>query len=296
LIEFFADNEKFGSSLTGGNGLASTLYVPGKKGSVQLRVSYNGKGNFAGTEWSGTLPVKGIHTALTLLVQGFAVQGDNIVVKATIKDSSGNPMRSAMLSFTVVAGNRRVDQTLMTDSEGSASLLFNVVSTNTIKVDVVYPGDLRYDESQATATVLVFNPLLLSAIVAAIIGGSILGIFGFMRFKLKLDPLTLIREGFERLLLSTGQTKPAVSQVARDGLEHCTTCGAPMSDWETSCRMCGSRREGLEGQPDLLEKVYSYIVEHSGVISLREAASELGVTPEQVKQATERLKRQGRLE
>jgi Mn-dependent DtxR family transcriptional regulator len=46
----------------------------------------------------------------------------------------------------------------------------------------------------------------------------------------------------------------------------------------------------------LLEKVYSYIVEHSGVISLREAASELGVTPEQVKQATERLKRQGRLE
>jgi protocatechuate 3,4-dioxygenase beta subunit len=294
-VEFYADAQKFGSSLTNENGVASTLYISGSKGSTQLRITYEGKGNFAGTEWSETLTVEPIRTTLTLFVQSFAIQGDHIVFKAAIKDSAGNPIQSATLNFTVMAGNNRIGQTLMTDSEGSASLPFNVVSTDTIRIEVMYPGDLRYDESRASASVMVFNPLLLGGVVAAIIGASILGILGFMKFKLKLDPLASIRGRLGRRLRQTPQTKPVVSTVVGEGVGRCTNCGSPMSEAETFCRTCGSRRERLATETDLEEKIYSYIVEHSGVISLRQAATDLGLTPDQVKEVAERLKREGRL-
>jgi len=45
----------------------------------------------------------------------------------------------------------------------------------------------------------------------------------------------------------------------------------------------------------LIDKVYSYIVEHAGVISLKQAAGDLGITPQELKEVTERLKQQGRL-
>jgi protocatechuate 3,4-dioxygenase beta subunit len=295
MVDFYADTQKFGSSLTNEDGVASTLYIPGSKGSTQLRITYEGEGNFAGTKWSETLTIEPIRTTLTLFVQSFAIQGDHIVLKATIKDSAGTPIQSATLNFTVMAGNNRIGQTLMTDSEGSASLPFDVVSTDTIKIDVLYPGDPRYGESRASATIMVFNSLLLGGVVTAIIGASILGILGFMKFKLKLDPVSAIRGRFGRRLPQRPPTKPIVSAAVAGGIGHCTNCGSPMSESEAFCRTCGSRRERLATETDLEEKVYSYIVEHSGVISLRQAATDLGLTPDQVKEMAEKLKREGRL-
>jgi len=57
-----------------------------------------------------------------------------------------------------VAGGSRIDQAVMTDSEGSASVPFRVITTGTIAVDVVYAGDMRYEGSRATASMMVFHP------------------------------------------------------------------------------------------------------------------------------------------
>jgi len=52
----------------------------------------------------------------------------------------------------------------------------------------------------------------------------------------------------------------------------------------------------IEGQvPALDDRVYGYIVEHEGVISISQAARELAVAVDELKQAIERLKSQGRL-
>jgi len=47
--------------------------------------------------------------------------------------------------------------------------------------------------------------------------------------------------------------------------------------------------------PALDEKVYNYIVEHEGAISISQAARDLAVTQDELKQVIERLKSQGRL-
>ena len=64
------------------------------------------------------------------------------------------------------------------------------------------------------------------------------------------------------------------------GAEFCEKCGAPMA---------------ASVEPSMENKVYDYIVKHEGVISLREASTDLGISIDQLKQVTERLKREGRL-
>jgi len=64
------------------------------------------------------------------------------------------------------------------------------------------------------------------------------------------------------------------------GAEFCEKCGAPMA---------------ASMEPSMESKVYDYIVKHEGVISLREASTDLGISIDQLKQVTERLKREGRL-
>ena len=64
------------------------------------------------------------------------------------------------------------------------------------------------------------------------------------------------------------------------GAEFCEKCGAPIATLV---------------EPSAENKVYDYIVKHEGIISLSEASTELGISVEQLKEITERLKREGRL-
>ena len=295
VVEFFADSEKVGSSITDSNGMASTLYVPGKKGTVQFGIKYEGGGNFVGTEWTGTLSVEAIQTTLTLFVQGFALQGDDIVMKARIRDTAGTPIRDATLNFTVVAGGSRIDQAVMTDSEGSASVPFKVITTGTISVDVVYAGDMRYEGNRATASMTVFHPLFVGGVVAAVVIACLLGVLGFIMFRLKRNPFAHMRERIAKPQPEMLQRKPVPQEIVPEALGQCPNCSYPMSETETFCQKCGAQREPTTTGQSLDDKVYSYIVEHSGVISLKQAAGDLGITPQELKEVTERLKQQGRL-
>jgi hypothetical protein len=295
VVEFFADSENVGNYTTDSNGLASMQYVPERKGTVQFEIKYEGGGNFAGTEWTGTLSVEAIQTTLTLSVQGFAIQGDDVLLRARIKDAAGKPVRDVMLNFTVVTGGNRIDQTVSTNSEGSASLTFKANMTGNIAVDVAYAGDMRYEGSRATVTITVFHPFLVYGVVVAAVVASLLGVLGFIMFRLKRNPFGHIRERIARPQPEIPQRKPVPQETVPQALVQCSNCGSPISQTEAFCPKCGTERELATTGQGLDDKVYSYIVEHSGVISLKQAAGDLGITPQELKEVTERLKQQGRL-
>jgi ribosomal protein L40E len=79
----------------------------------------------------------------------------------------------------------------------------------------------------------------------------------------------------------------------------CPKCGSQLPSGAVFCSKCGTSFEAVARpitHPTPLEdKVYDYIVKHEGVISLSKASSDLGITSEELKQATEKLKKEGRL-
>lgn len=73
----------------------------------------------------------------------------------------------------------------------------------------------------------------------------------------------------------------------------CSSCGSTLPQGAQFCEKCKSK---VGGVPTISEdKVYDYIVNHQGVISLSAASADLGIPVAQLKEITERLKREGRL-
>jgi hypothetical protein len=83
-------------------------------------------------------------------------------------------------------------------------------------------------------------------------------------------------------------------QALLGSLVVCNSCGNNVPKGAEFCEKCGAPVATLV-EPSTENKVYDYIVKHEGIISLSEASTELGISVEQLKEITERLKREGRL-
>jgi len=86
------------------------------------------------------------------------------------------------------------------------------------------------------------------------------------------------------------------------GKSVCASCGSNLPERATFCQRCGASAERVLSSipsvatvPTLEDKVYEYIANHEGVISLSKAAEELGITVEQLKEITDKLKKERRL-
>lgn len=76
----------------------------------------------------------------------------------------------------------------------------------------------------------------------------------------------------------------------------CVSCNAPIARGATYCHVCGAQQVPPPSPaPPLDERVYDYIVSHEGVISLSQAARDLGATVDEIRASTERLKKEGKL-
>jgi hypothetical protein len=77
----------------------------------------------------------------------------------------------------------------------------------------------------------------------------------------------------------------------------CPNCGNIVPKAAPFCDKCGGAIGATAAKAELTpeEKVYEYIVKHEGVISLSAASADLGISVEELKDITERLKKQGRL-
>jgi hypothetical protein len=106
-----------------------------------------------------------------------------------------------------------------------------------------------------------------------------------------------IAVAYRRAMLTRGASVPhpptPVSKVTGQ-TQICRNCGTRMPRTATFCQKCGTPVVPLE-RTALEDKVYDYIVKHEGVISMTKASEDLGLSVEQLKQATEELKKKGRL-
>ena len=91
------------------------------------------------------------------------------------------------------------------------------------------------------------------------------------------------------------KTTPGSQQLA--GTVICGNCGNNVPKGATFCEKCGASMAPVVPTqvPPLDEKVYDFILKHEGTISFSEASAELGIPIDQLKEITDRLKKQGRL-
>jgi len=122
----------------------------------------------------------------------------------------------------------------------------------------------------------------------------ILGLLGAGAFAVAVLSVALTL-AYKRGLLTHGLTLP--SRPRRPRLRRvCSTCGNQLPEGAVFCQRCGA--SAVPAAPPITsqdEKVYDYIVKHDGVISLSKAAKDLGMSVEDLKATTERLKKKGRL-
>jgi hypothetical protein len=105
--------------------------------------------------------------------------------------------------------------------------------------------------------------------------------------------------GYKRGTFSRGRHTPRPQKTEqtltiRGAVVVCSNCGNDVPKGVEFCDKCGAPIAEIE-KPSQDDRVYEYIVNHKGVISLRAASTELGITVDQLREITERLKRKGRL-
>lgn len=103
-----------------------------------------------------------------------------------------------------------------------------------------------------------------------------------------------LKSGLRRRKIAVPGTTPQVSLIP------CQKCGAGILSTAEYCKSCGAiqKRGQLPVTPDLEgldNRVYDYIAKRHGEISLSQASKDLGLSVDEVKLSTERLKRKGRL-
>jgi len=103
-----------------------------------------------------------------------------------------------------------------------------------------------------------------------------------------------LKSGLRRRKIGKPSTTPQASSIP------CQKCGAPISSTAEYCRSCGAiqKRGQLVGTSDIEgvdNRVYDYIEKHHGEISLSQASKDLGLSADEVRLSTERLKNKGRL-
>jgi ribosomal protein L40E len=74
----------------------------------------------------------------------------------------------------------------------------------------------------------------------------------------------------------------------------CGKCGNKIPKGVEVCGKCGTPIAPLQPKSKD-DTVYDYIVKHQGVISLRAASNDLGISVDELKEITGRLKKDGRL-
>jgi hypothetical protein len=131
---------------------------------------------------------------------------------------------------------------------------------------------------------LVTSAIVVTAVIVVIIKRP--GSFGRLGSSLKF--------GLRRRKIAAPGIAPQVSMIP------CQKCGAAIPSTAEYCKACGAiqKRRQPSATPDLEgldNRVYDYIAKRHGEISLSQASIDLGLSVDEVKLSTERLKRKGRL-
>jgi hypothetical protein len=293
LIAFYLDGLKLGDVETNSTGFAVIVFKPDVKGSHVLKAEYSGDENHRPSKAELEVSVKPLQTQLTASSPNVVFEGGMLRSRAYLRDSSGRGVPHAPLRVEIVLNGKVVEQRVFeTDKEGQVNVEVPLRFPGAISVNVVYGGDEKRDPVQTQFEVLVISRILILLLAVAVV--AVAGV------------LTTLKWGWvQRLKLGWGEVQDQ-GDVSR--YKTCASCGEMIPRSSRFCDRCGVQQD--EGQAPSLsygapqpiedltldEKVFKYIVEKGGEISISKAEKDLGVTRRQLLDAVDRLRQAGKLE
>jgi len=231
-----------------------------RSGEALLDVTFTGSTNYLKSSNSSRLSISPASTRMTVHSNPTVlIFGNSVDLELSLRSLLNTPVENVRV--TILADEKPVTSVL-TDSGGYAKTNLSLEPTLLLKrtkIQAVFDGDERFAQSTAEAEIISVNPAFLAALAAVAAGGVASSLLLVLRWR---------RLHEERAPLA--KTKP-VSKAQK--VEPKTP--EPLSPLD--------------------ERIYSYIVDHSGVISWSQASKDLGVTVEQLKESTQRLRGAGRL-
>jgi hypothetical protein len=228
-----------------------------RSGELQLQVNFPGSRNYLKSSNSSTLTVNRASTRLKVQSNQTVLFGGNIAgFEITVRDLLNRPVRNVPVEIKC---EDEPSTSSTTDFEGKVKKTIDLKSPilyKRLKVQAVFNGDDVYAPCAGEIEVLNVNPITVFGLAAILAGGAVSTLIYIARKRgAGIRPLP--------------KTKPVTSKKLPHRLDETPTT--------------------------VDEKVYNYIVEHSGVISWSKASQELGLSVEEIKEATQRLKEAGRI-
>ncbi|MGQ9640129.1 MAG: hypothetical protein ACUVUB_06760 [Candidatus Bathyarchaeia archaeon] len=229
-----------------------------RSGEAELNVKYAGSRNYLKSSNSSTLIVNRASTKLGVYSnQTIIFTGKVVGFEIALRDLLDRPIKNVPVKITCDSEESIVSTTDLGGSVKRSLELKTPILYEIVRVRAVFSGDEVYAPSKGEIEILNVNLLTLIVLGSVVIGGAIFVLLNIARRRVaeKVRPLP--------------KTKPLKSKRTTPELKEPLT--------------------------PLDEKVYDYIVEHSGVISWSKASKDLGVTVEQLKESAQRLKEAGRI-
>lgn len=283
------------------NGKALISLTIKKKGNYSLIIVYEGNKNFLGARYEKSIIVNPIQTKLTLKLPWLPLKGSQITISAFLKDEENKPIPNAVIKFFIKDdGKTKELGSSITDAKGVASINYELYKDGKVEVFAIYEGSQKYSESEAITSLNIINIVLLLGILSAATL-SIIGTFLFLKFKRGIDIISEIKKRIQKsrflhqppVIKRVDVIEPISEGITYD-VKNCIYCGNVIPKNAYFCDKCGKRQDIKDFQ-GLDDKVYNYIVEHRGTISLSKACMDLGITLEELKASIERLKKAGKL-
>jgi len=280
IVKLYAENQIL-ESLTNDFGEAEFNYKPLTKGKIQLKALYEGSENYSSSYGLSIITVEPIKTRLNLIAPQF-LQGNQIKVKAVLKDEFNNPVPNASLTFTFLVNEETVyEETVLTNNDGEAFSTCKLSSTGFIKIKVDFQGSEKFSESSASTSLYPSTAILFIVSLTLIAVTATILIYA-KKFNL-----------FDKLKSFIKASKPSL----KTNKNICVRCGLEIPKNALYCTKCGANQFPYASTlSDLDKKVLDYIASHGGSISINKAVEDLGLTRESLLEAIERLKKAGKLE
>jgi ribosomal protein L40E len=281
-VNLYIDSQML-KSLTNDFGEAEFNYKPLNKGKTQLKALYEGDESYSSSYALSVIMIEPIKTRLDLIAQPF-IQGNQIKVKAMLKDEFNNPVPNASLIFTFLMNEKPIyKESILTNNNGEAFSTCKFYSTGFIKVNVEFQGSEKFSESSASTSIYPLTAIVFIAILTSTATVVTLVIYA-KKFNLLGKLEKIIKE---KASLSSFKTEKNI----------CIRCGVEIPKGAFYCNKCGANQFPYASTlSDLDKKVLDYIASHGGSISINKAVEDLGLTRESLLEAVERLKKAGKLE
>ncbi len=294
-------------SITNSTGEAEIPFTVTSKGDVDIKAVYSGDLNHREVEKTGQLKATALQAHITIQAPSQVWKGDRVTYLIRLTDELGKPIPEALVEVEVFSKDALAAKfSVKTDGDGIAEGSFNSNFGGGLKISARYTGDEQYASVESSSTLTVLEASILALVVIPMAGAlaAIIAAIYMRRGAFSNLQRTLSR-GARRL--SPINTKRCTSCGGTVPVEaaYCDLCGAqqqvtpPSRETPTSTAITTSPPESVSPEDvhhELDERVFSYIDQHGGEISIAKAVGELGTSREDLLAAIDRLRKSGRLE